>query len=99
MGGDGAKLTSLVACFCVSSDNEEDEENDMEAEDRDGEEAEKPNIITFDPSLPTSHAVSDALIRTIEQSLVFCRRVLTLSSVMAVPGFRHGGVSRPYSPR
>lgn len=46
------------------SDNEEDEEeeNDMEAEDRDGEEAEKPGIITFDPSLPTSHAVSDAVI-------------------------------------
>lgn len=32
----------------------------METEDRDSEEAEKPNIITFDPSLPTSHAVSDS---------------------------------------
>lgn len=32
----------------------------METEDRDSEEAEKPNIITFDPSLPTSHAVSNA---------------------------------------
>lgn len=30
----------------------------MESEDRDGEEAEKPTVITFDPSLPTSHAVS-----------------------------------------
>lgn len=47
-------------CFCAIKDNEEEEEeNDMETEDRDSEEAEKPNI-TFDPSLPTSHAVSDA---------------------------------------
>ncbi|TRY55015.1 hypothetical protein DNTS_020753, partial [Danionella cerebrum] len=37
-------------------DNEEEEEDDMEAEDRDGEEAEKPTIINFDTSLPTSHA-------------------------------------------
>lgn len=32
----------------------------METEDRDSEEAEKPNIITFDPSLPTSHSVNNA---------------------------------------
>lgn len=37
----------------------------METEDRDSEEAEKPSI-TFDPSLPTSHAVSD------DQALQFC---------------------------
>lgn len=51
-----------MACFCLCAiiDNEEEEEeNEMETEDRDSEEAEKPNI-TFDPSLPTSHAVSDA---------------------------------------
>ena len=30
----------------------------MEAEDRDNENAEKPDI-NFDPSLPTSHAVGD----------------------------------------
>lgn len=43
------------------TDNEEEEEDDMETEDRDSEDAEKPTIITFDPSLPTSHAVSDAV--------------------------------------
>lgn len=32
----------------------------MDSEDRDSEEAEKPTVITFDPSLPTSHAVSVA---------------------------------------
>ncbi|KAI1892736.1 hypothetical protein AGOR_G00136610 [Albula goreensis] len=37
-------------------ENEEDDEDEMETEDRDSEDAEKPNIITFDPSLPTSHA-------------------------------------------
>lgn len=42
----------------MSGDEEEEvEEDDMETEDRDDEETEKPNI-TFDPSLPTSHAVS-----------------------------------------
>lgn len=45
---------------CAITDNEEEEEeNDMETEDRDSEDGEKPNI-TFDPSLPTSHAVGDA---------------------------------------
>lgn len=46
-------------CLCVMSGDEEEEveEDDMETEDRDDEETEKPNI-TFDPSLPTSHAVS-----------------------------------------
>lgn len=37
---------------------EEEDEDDMETEDRDSDEAENPSTITFDPSLPTSHAVS-----------------------------------------
>ncbi|KAK2858262.1 hypothetical protein Q7C36_006181 [Tachysurus vachellii] len=37
-------------------EEEEEEEDDMETEDRDSEGAEKPSIINFDPSLPTSHA-------------------------------------------
>lgn len=50
----------VCSCSCAKTDNEEEEEeNDMETEDRDSEDAEKPNI-TFDPSLPTSHAVGDA---------------------------------------
>ncbi|XP_062853996.1 protein cereblon [Trichomycterus rosablanca] len=36
--------------------NEEEEEDEMETEDRDSENAKKPSIINFDPSLPTSHA-------------------------------------------
>lgn len=50
----------------MTDNEEEEEEDDMETEDRDSEEAEKPNIITFDPSLPTSHSVSHA-----PQSLLF----------------------------
>lgn len=100
-------------CSCVIPDNEEEEEeqeeNDMETEDRDSEEAEKPSI-TFDPSLPTSHAVSDAQALQFSQScfsftelchlmyIVFSN-ALTLTPLMAVSGFRHGGVSWPYSPR
>lgn len=44
----------------TDNEEEEEDEDDMETEDRDSEDAEKPNIINFDPSLPTSHAVSEA---------------------------------------
>lgn len=53
-------ITSLSAnllCVCFIENEEEEEEDDMETEDRDSEGAEKPSIINFDPSLPTSHAV------------------------------------------
>lgn len=53
---------NLYACCVITDNEEEEEEDDMETEDRDSEEAEKPSIITFDPSLPTSHAVSDATV-------------------------------------
>lgn len=43
--------------MCSVENEEEEEEDDMEMEDRDNEGAEKPSIINFDPSLPTSHAV------------------------------------------
>ncbi|KAI1234579.1 hypothetical protein IHE44_0003637 [Lamprotornis superbus] len=36
-------------------ESEEEDDNEMEVEDQDGKEAEKPNIINFDTSLPTSH--------------------------------------------
>lgn len=52
-------FASFSTLYCQTVENEEEEdENDMESEDRDGEGAEKPTVITFDPSLPTSHAVS-----------------------------------------
>lgn len=50
----------------------EEEDDDLEMEDRDSDEAEKPNIINFDPSLPTSHAVSKHLFPL---SLRVCERV------------------------
>lgn len=48
----------LIFLFLFFIENEEEEEDIMETEDRDGEDAEKPSIINFDTSLPTSHAVS-----------------------------------------
>uniref|UniRef100_A0A8D2PWR6 Cereblon n=1 Tax=Zosterops lateralis melanops TaxID=1220523 RepID=A0A8D2PWR6_ZOSLA len=36
-------------------ESEEEDDNEMEVEDQDSKEAEKPNIINFDTSLPTSH--------------------------------------------
>lgn len=55
-----ALFYTICRIYCGTAENEEEEEdeNDMESEDRDSEEAEKPAVITFDPSLPTSHAVS-----------------------------------------
>lgn len=55
----------MSRCACCDVDNEAEEEeveeeDVMETEDRDNEGAEKPTSITFDPSLPTSHAVSNA---------------------------------------
>lgn len=56
----GQKLIVCSGSCAITDNEEEEEENDMETEDRDSEDSEKPNI-TFDPSLPTSHAVGDAL--------------------------------------
>ncbi|XP_041281721.1 protein cereblon isoform X3 [Onychostruthus taczanowskii] len=39
----------------VPVESEEEDDNEMEVEDQDSKEAEKPNIINFDTSLPTSH--------------------------------------------
>ncbi|XP_075570489.1 protein cereblon isoform X3 [Pelecanus crispus] len=39
----------------VPAESEEEDDNDMEVEDQGSKEAEKPNIINFDTSLPTSH--------------------------------------------
>lgn len=53
------KRNCIPLLIFVFIENEEEEEEDvMETEDRDGEDAEKPSIINFDTSLPTSHAVS-----------------------------------------
>lgn len=77
----------------------------MESEDRDGEEAEKPTVITFDPSLPTSHAVSltASITRFMDRTgLDWCLqslRGLTCASSSPVPGLGHGGVPRPHGAR
>ncbi|XP_062356381.1 protein cereblon isoform X4 [Cinclus cinclus] len=39
----------------IALESEEEDDNEMEVEDQDSKEAEKPNIINFDTSLPTSH--------------------------------------------
>ncbi|XP_068265721.1 protein cereblon isoform X4 [Nyctibius grandis] len=39
----------------VPAESEEEDDNEMEVEDQDSKDAEKPNIINFDTSLPTSH--------------------------------------------
>ncbi|KTG02355.1 hypothetical protein cypCar_00028754 [Cyprinus carpio] len=55
-GGDNNLNDEMGNQLQLQPENEEEEEDDMETEDRDGEDAEKPSIINFDTSLPTSHA-------------------------------------------
>lgn len=51
-------LCILLFSLSCSSAAESEDEDEMEVEDQDSKEAKKPNIINFDTSLPTSHAVS-----------------------------------------
>ncbi|CAL9704486.1 unnamed protein product [Knipowitschia caucasica] len=75
-------------------DNEEDEEDEdeMETEDRDSEDPEKPSTITFDPSLPTSHAYLGSDMEEFTGRTVLdddsCQTmpVLPQASLMLVPG-------------
>ncbi|XP_056316236.1 protein cereblon [Danio aesculapii] len=55
-GGDNNINDEMGNQLQLLPENEEEEEDDMETEDRDGEDGEKPSIINFDTSLPTSHA-------------------------------------------
>ncbi|XP_034389374.1 protein cereblon isoform X3 [Cyclopterus lumpus] len=74
------------------NEDEEEEEDDMETEDRDGEEAEKPTMITFDPSLPTSHAYLGSDMEEFHGRTVHdedsCQTIPVLphTAVMLVPG-------------
>ncbi|KAL6111519.1 crbn [Pungitius sinensis] len=77
-------------------DNEAEEEveegDDMETGDRDNEEAEKPTSITFDPSLPTSHAYLGSDMEEFHGRTVHdedsCQTIPVLphTAVMLVPG-------------
>ncbi|CAG06776.1 unnamed protein product [Tetraodon nigroviridis] len=75
----------------LPDNEEEEEENDMETEDRDSEDAEKPNI-TFDPSLPTSHAYLGSDMEEFHGRTVHdddsCQTIPVLphTAVMLVPG-------------
>uniref|UniRef100_A0A8C6LW20 Protein cereblon n=1 Tax=Nothobranchius furzeri TaxID=105023 RepID=A0A8C6LW20_NOTFU len=71
---------------------EEEEEDDMETEALDSDDAEKPNIITFDPSLPTSHAYLGSDMEEFHGRTVHdddsCQTIPVLphTAVMLVPG-------------
>ncbi|KAK1161536.1 protein cereblon-like [Acipenser oxyrinchus oxyrinchus] len=72
-------------------ENEEDDD-EMEREDHDSDEAEKPNIMNFDTSLPTSHAYLGADMEEFHGRTVHdeesCQMIPVLShtSVMLIPG-------------
>ncbi|KAM9361162.1 protein cereblon isoform 4-T4 [Symphorus nematophorus] len=92
-GGDDNINDNMGNQLQLLPDNEEEEEeDDMETEDRDSEEAEKPNIITFDPSLPTSHAYLGSDMEEFHGRTVHdddsCQTIPVLphTAVMLVPG-------------
>lgn len=74
------------------NDEDDEEEDDMETEDRDSDDAETPSAITFDPSLPTSHAYLGADMEEFHGRTVHdddsCQTipVLPRTAVMLVPG-------------
>ncbi|KAJ3602071.1 hypothetical protein NHX12_029831 [Muraenolepis orangiensis] len=71
---------------------ENEEENDMDSEDRDSENAERTNVINFDPSLPTSHAYLGSDMEEFHGRTVHdddsCQTIPVLphTSVMLLPG-------------
>ncbi|XP_054641016.1 protein cereblon isoform X3 [Dunckerocampus dactyliophorus] len=75
-----------------NGEEEEEEEDDMETQDQDSEEAAKPNIITFDPSLPTSHSYLGSDMEEFHGRTVHdddsCQTIPVLphTAVMLVPG-------------
>uniref|UniRef100_A0A1A8HGP8 Protein cereblon n=1 Tax=Nothobranchius korthausae TaxID=1143690 RepID=A0A1A8HGP8_9TELE len=76
----------------LPENEEEEEEDDMETEALDSDDAEKPNIITFDPSLPTSHAYLGSDMEEFHGRTVHdddsCQTIPVLphTAVMLVPG-------------
>ncbi|XP_040059129.1 protein cereblon isoform X2 [Gasterosteus aculeatus] len=75
-----------------AEEEEVEEEDVMETEDRDNEGAEKPTSITFDPSLPTSHAYLGSDMEEFHGRTVHdedsCQTIPVLphTAVMLVPG-------------
>ncbi|XP_036387080.1 protein cereblon-like isoform X2 [Megalops cyprinoides] len=74
------------------NEEEEEDEDEMETEDHDSDDAEKPNIINFDPSLPTSHAYLGADMEEFHGRTVHdedsCQMIPVLPhvTVMLIPG-------------
>ncbi|XP_061640599.1 protein cereblon isoform X2 [Phyllopteryx taeniolatus] len=85
-------MGNQLQLFPGNEEEEEEEEYDMETEDRDNEEATKPSIITFDPSLPTSHAYLGSDMEEFHGRTVHdddsCQTIPVLphTAVMLVPG-------------
>ncbi|XP_036389547.1 protein cereblon-like isoform X2 [Megalops cyprinoides] len=90
-GGGNDDINNMGNQLQLLPENEEEGEDEMETEDRDGEDAEKPNI-NFDPSLPTSHAYLGADMEEFHGRTVHdddsCQTIPVLphTAVMLIPG-------------
>ncbi|KAL2091095.1 hypothetical protein ACEWY4_013358 [Coilia grayii] len=91
-GGDNNNIEDNMGNQLQLLPENEEEEDDLEMEDRDSDEAEKPNIINFDPSLPTSHAYLGSDMeefhgRTLhDEESVQVLPVLPHAALMLIPG-------------
>ncbi|XP_063072482.1 protein cereblon isoform X2 [Engraulis encrasicolus] len=91
-GGDNNNIEDNMGNQLQLLPENEEEEDDLDMEDRDSDEAEKPNIINFDPSLPTSHAYLGSDMeefhgRTLhDEESVQVLPVLPHSALMLIPG-------------
>ncbi|XP_062400482.1 protein cereblon [Sardina pilchardus] len=91
-GGDNNNIEDNMGNQLQLLPENEEDDDDLEMEDRDSDEAEKPNIINFDPSLPTSHAYLGADMeefhgRTVHDEESFqVLPVLPHAALMLIPG-------------
>ncbi|KAG5274962.1 hypothetical protein AALO_G00142070 [Alosa alosa] len=91
-GGDNNNIEDNMGNQLQLLPENEEEDDDLEMEDRDSDEAEKPNIINFDTSLPTSHAYLGSDMeefhgRTVhDEESIQTLPVLPHAALMLIPG-------------
>ncbi|XP_012680340.1 protein cereblon isoform X2 [Clupea harengus] len=91
-GGDNNNVEDNMGNQLQLLPENEEEDDDLEIEDRDSDETEKPNIINFDTSLPTSHAYLGSDMeefhgRTVhDEESVQVLPVLPHAALMLIPG-------------
>ncbi|XP_028680976.1 protein cereblon [Erpetoichthys calabaricus] len=91
-GGEEQNINNMGNQLQLLPENDEDDDDEMESEENDAEDTEKPNIINFDTSLPTSHVYLGSDMEEFHGRTVHdddsCQLIPVLphSSLMLIPG-------------